>query len=153
LRSPDVEINDLAVAIRTFGESYAADRGDDGSPVFLVEVVGVARELDPTFAGEVYRIAVEALRNSFQHAEARHIKVEIHYEEEEFRVLIRDDGKGIDSESLSSEGLKGHYGLHGMRERAKLIGSEIAIRSEVGAGTEVQLRVGAISAYAAVPSS
>ena len=150
LRSPEVEINDLAVAIRTFGESYAADRGDDGSPVFQVELVGVARELDPTLAGEVYRIAIEALRNSFQHAEARNIKVEIRYEEKEFRVLIRDDGKGIDSKSLRGEGLKGHYGLHGMRERAKLMGSEIAIRSEVGAGTEVELRVAAIAAYAAV---
>ena len=153
LRSPEVEINDLAVAIRTFGESYAADRGDDGSPVFQVELVGVARELDPTFAGEVYRIAIEALRNSFQHAEARHIKVEIHHEEKEFRVLVRDDGKGIDSKSLGAEGLKGHYGLHGMRERAKLIGSEIVIRSEVGAGTEVELRVAAITAYAPVASS
>ncbi len=75
LRSPEVEVNDLAVAIRAFGESLAADRGDDGSPIFQVELVGVARELDPTFAGEVYRIAIEALRNSFQHAEARHIKV------------------------------------------------------------------------------
>jgi PAS domain S-box-containing protein len=149
LRSPEVEITDLAVAIRTFGESLAADRGDDGSPVFQVELVGVARELDPTFAGEVYRIAIEALRNSFQHAEARHIKVEIHHEEKEFRVLVRDDGKGIDSKSLAAEGRKGHYGLHGMRERAKLIGSEIMIRSEVGAGTEIELRVPAVTAYAA----
>ena len=153
LRSPEVEINDLAVAIRTFGESLAADRGDDGSPVFQVELVGVARELDPTFAGEVYRIAIEALRNSFQHAEARHIKVEIHHEEKEFRVLVRDDGKGIDSKSLAAEGRKGHYGLHGMRERAKLIGSEIIIRSEVGAGTEIELRVPAVTAYAACVAS
>ena len=149
LRSPEVEINDLAVAIRTFGESLADDRGDDGSPVFHVELVGVASELDPTFAREVYRIAIEALRNSFQHAEARHIKVEIHHEEKEFRVLVRDDGKGIDSKSLDAEGCKGHYGLRGMRERAKLIGSEIVIRSEVGAGTEVELRVPAVAAYAA----
>ncbi len=150
LRSPESEINDLAVAIRTFGESYAADRGDDGSPVFQVEVAGVARELCRSFAGEVYRFAIEALRNCFQHAEARHIKVEIHYEEKEFRVVIRDDGKGIDSETLSGKGLKGHYGLHGMRERAKLIGSEMAIRSEVGAGTEIQLSAAAIAAYAAM---
>lgn len=149
LRLPEVEVNDLAVAIRAFGESLAVDRGDHGSPIFQVELVGVARELDPTFAGEVYRIAIEALRNSFQHAEARHIKVEIHHEEEEFRVFVRDDGKGIDSKSLAAEGPKGHYGLHGMRERAKLIGSEIMIRSEVGAGTEIELRVPAVTAYAA----
>src|SRR5271157_496549 len=151
LRSPEVEINDLAVAIRTFGESYAADRGDDGSPVFQVELVGVARELNPTFAGEVYRIAIEALRNSFQHAEARHIKVEIHHEEKEFRVLVRDDGKGIDSKSLGAEGLKGHYGVHGMRERAKLVGSNLSVRSELGSGTEIELSTPASAAYAASP--
>ncbi len=151
LRSPEVEINDLAVAIRTFGESYPADRGDDGSPVFQVELVGVARELDPTFAGEVYRIAIEALRNSFQHAEARHIKVEIHHEEKEFRVLVRDDGKGIDSKSLGAEGLKGHYGVHGMRERAKLVGSNLSVRSELGSGTEIELSTPASAAYAASP--
>jgi len=149
LRSPKVEISDLAVAMRTFGESLAADRGDDGSPVFQVELVGVARELNPTVAGEVYRIAIEAVRNSFQHAEARYIKVEIHHEEKEFRVLVRDDGKGIDSTSLAADGRKGHYGLRGMRERAKLIGSEIVIRSEVGGGTAVNLRVPAVTAYAA----
>src|SRR5271166_4594619 len=149
LRSPEVEITDLAVAIRTFGESLAADRGDDGSPVFQVELVGVARELDPTFAGEVYRIAIEALRNSFQHAEARQIKAEIHYEENEFRVLVRDDGKGIDSKSLAAEGRKGHYGLHGMRERAKLVGSNLSVRSELGSGTEIELSTPASAAYAA----
>jgi signal transduction histidine kinase len=54
---------------------------------------------------------------------------------------------------LAAEGLKGHYGLRGMRERAKLIGSEIVVRSEVGVGTEVELRVAAITAYAACASS
>jgi PAS domain S-box-containing protein len=153
LRSPEVEINNLAVAIRTFGESLASDGGEHGSPVFQFEVVGVARELDPTFAGEAYRIAIEALRNSFKHAEARHIAVKIHHGEREFRVVVRDDGKGIESRILSAESFKGHYGMHGMRERAKLIGSELVIRSGADAGTEVDLRVPAVTAYAAISRS
>ena len=150
LRSPEVEITDLALAIRTFGENLASDPGEPGSPVFEFEVAGVARELDPALAGEVYRIAIEALRNSFKHAQARHIKVMIDHEEQQFRVVVCDDGKGIESKSLTDESLKGHYGMHGMRERAKLIKSELVIRSEAGAGTEIELRVPAVTAYAAM---
>ena len=46
-------------------------------------------------------------------------------------------------------GVEGHYGLPGMRERATLIGGKLTVWSEVDAGTEVELRVPAVHAYAA----
>ena len=46
------------------------------------------------------------------------------------------------------QGSEGHYGLRGMRERAKLIGGKLVVWSEVDAGTEVELRVPASAAYA-----
>jgi len=61
---------------------------------------------------------------------------------------VRDDGKGIDPAILSSQSSKGHYGLPGMRERATLIGGKLVVWSEVDAGTEVELRVPASTAYA-----
>ena len=61
---------------------------------------------------------------------------------------MRDDGKGIDPAVLSGQGREGHYGLHGMRERAKLIGGKLTVWSEVDAGTEVELRVPGGTAYA-----
>jgi hypothetical protein len=62
-------------------------------------------------------------------------------------IRVRDDGKGIDHEVLSSDGRKGHFGLHGMRERAKLAGGELAIWSEVDSGTEIELTIPASRAY------
>ena len=66
----------------------------------------------------------------------------------EFRLRVRDDGKGIDPAVLAGQGLEGHYGLRGMPERAALIGGKLAVWSEVGAGTEVELRLPASAVYA-----
>jgi hypothetical protein len=52
-----------------------------------------------------------------------------------------DDGKAIDPVVLASRGIEGHYGLRGMPERAALMGGKLAVWSEVGTGTEVELRV------------
>ena len=56
--------------------------------------------------------------------------------------------KGIDPALLSDQGREGDYGLRGMRERATLTGGTLAVWSEIDAGTEVELRVPAISAFA-----
>ena len=61
---------------------------------------------------------------------------------------VRDDGKGIDQAILAAQGVEGHYGLRGMPERAALIGGKLAVWSEVGAGTEVELRIPASAVYA-----
>jgi nitrate/nitrite-specific signal transduction histidine kinase len=73
--------------------------------------------------------------------------VEIHYDDRRLRVLVRDDGKGIDPKLLSDDERPGHYGLRGMRERAELIGGKLAVWSEVDAGTEVELTITAGRAY------
>jgi signal transduction histidine kinase len=95
----------------------------------------------------VYKIAAEALRNAFHHAQARQVEVEIRYADEQFQLRVRDDGKGIDAAVLSAQSIDGHYGLQGMRERAILIGGRLTVRSEVDAGVEVELRVPAAAAY------
>ena len=74
--------------------------------------------------------------------------VEIRYDDDEFRLRVRDDGKGIDPEVLAAQGIEGHYGLRGMPERAAVIGGNLTVWSEVGAGTEVELRLPAATVYA-----
>jgi len=76
------------------------------------------------FQDEVYRIAREVLRNAFRHARARHIEAEIRYDARLLRLRIRDDGKGIDSESWRRVGARTLGGLLGIRERAKRIGRD-----------------------------
>jgi len=146
LRESTIQKNDLALAICTLGEELATD-SNGSRPAFGVAVEGAARNLHPIIRDEIYRIAAEALRNAFLHAQARKVEVEIHYDDEQFRLRVRDDGRGIDPAVLSRQASEGHFGLRGMRERATLIGGKLAVWSEVEAGTEVELRVPAKLAY------
>ena len=149
LRASTVQTNDLARAINTLGEELATDPGNHGSATFRVTVEGEPRELHPILRDEIYRVAGEALRNAFHHSAARQIEVEIRYDHEQFRLRVRDDGKGIDPAVLSRQETEGHYGLPGMRERAMLIGGKLTVWSEISAGTEVELRIAAGTIYAA----
>jgi signal transduction histidine kinase len=63
-----------------------------------------------------------------------------------FRLRIRDDGAGVPREFLEG-GRAGHFGLSGMRERARQIGGKLDIWSGAGAGTEVELNVASSIAY------
>jgi len=82
------------------------------------------------------------------------VEVELRYDDEQFRLRVRDDGQGIDPKVLANQGLERHYGLRGMPERAALIGARLAVWSEVGAVTEVERRLPASNVYptSATPS-
>jgi signal transduction histidine kinase len=152
LRSSTVTTNDLARSISSLAEELAASPTGQNSPAFQVRVEGKTRDLHPIVRDEVNRIACEAVRNAFLHAQAGRIEVEIRYDERQLRLRVRDDGKGIDGKVLD-EGRAGHYGLPGMRERAKLVGGKLAVWSEPDSGTEIELTVPASGAYAKSPIS
>jgi signal transduction histidine kinase len=61
-----------------------------------VAIEGHARDLRPIARDEIYKVAAEALRNAYRHAEAGQVEAEIRYDDKEFRLRVRDDGKGID---------------------------------------------------------
>jgi signal transduction histidine kinase len=145
LRDSAVQSNDLARAVNTLGEELAAGAGGQGSAAFRVTIEGEPRELHPIVRDEIYRICAEALRNAFSHAQARSIDVELRYDDKQFELRVRDDGKGIDPAVLS--GREGHYGLPGMRERATGIAGNLAVWSKPGAGTEVELIIPGAKAY------
>jgi ligand-binding sensor domain-containing protein/signal transduction histidine kinase len=147
LRASTVERNDLALAISTLGEVLESDSSNHRPATFRVAVEGQARDLHPILRDEIYKIAAEALRNAFHHAQAKQVEVEVRYDDDQFRLRVRDDGKGMDSAVLSRDGLEGHYGLRGMRERATLIQGKLVVWSEVDEGTEVELRVPASVVY------
>jgi signal transduction histidine kinase/ligand-binding sensor domain-containing protein len=148
LRASVVETNDLVSAVRILGEELGAADTNQNSVVFEVEVEGAPLNLHPILRDEVYRIAAEALRNAFRHAQAQRIEVQILYGERWLRLRVRDDGKGIDPKFLSGDGRAKHYGLHGMRERAQLVGGKLAVWSKLDSGTEVELSIPASTAYA-----
>jgi signal transduction histidine kinase/ligand-binding sensor domain-containing protein len=147
LRSSTVVSNELARAITTLAEELSSGNGETGSPIFSMSVEGSPRDLHPIVRDDIHRIAREALRNAFRHAQADRIEAEVTYGARELRMRIRDDGKGIAPQHL--RGRVRHWGLAGMRERAIHIGAQLNLWSEVGAGTEVELRVPGGVAYTA----
>jgi signal transduction histidine kinase/ligand-binding sensor domain-containing protein len=147
LRPSAVVSSDLAGAISVLGDELAKQIITN-APDFRVDVEGIPRDLAPLLGDEVYRIAGEALRNAFRHANAKHVEVEVHYDRREFRLRIRDDGKGIDPKVLARGGAAGHYGLAGMHERAAIVGGTLTIWSEIDSGTEAELIIPASIAYA-----
>jgi signal transduction histidine kinase len=152
LRSSTVVTNELAQAIRALGAQLSATHSNGNAPECVVTVEGGIRELAPIVRDDVYRIAAEAVRNASQHAGARRIEVEICYEARQFRLRVKDDGKGIDPKLLDSGSRAGHYGLPGMSERAKMLGGKLEVRSKMDCGTEVELTIPTSRAYAKLRS-
>jgi NarL family two-component system sensor histidine kinase YdfH len=77
------------------------------------------------------RIAAEALTNIARHAQASHASLHLSADAASLRLEICDDGRGFDPASVPP----GHYGLVGMRERARLAGGTLDIKSAVENGT------------------
>jgi ligand-binding sensor domain-containing protein/signal transduction histidine kinase len=128
-------------------ETSAQETAD--RPTFRLIVAGERQELNPGVQDEVYRIGRELMRNAFQHAHAHHIEAEIRYDDHALTLLVRDDGRGIDPTVVKEGGRAGHWGLPGIRERAKQINGHLDFWTENGAGTEVQLKVPGAVAYKA----
>jgi signal transduction histidine kinase/ligand-binding sensor domain-containing protein len=141
LRARDADSGNLAIAFSRLGKEFAVDEKTE----YRVITQSTTRPLSPQIRDEVYRIGREAIVNAFKHAKANSVEVAIEYAGRHFRMLVRDDGRGIDADVLNA-GREGHWGLAGMRERAEGIGASFKVRSRAGAGTEVELTVpGAIA--------
>jgi signal transduction histidine kinase len=141
--------SDLEHLLRAAGQEIAGCQiPNDNRPIFRVTVEGRHQALSAVLQDELYKIGHELLRNAFRHASASRIEVEIRYSDRLFRLRIRDDGKGMDRKVLKEGALPGHWGLPGIRERAKGIGARLTLWTEAGAGTEAELMVPARIAYA-----
>jgi signal transduction histidine kinase/ligand-binding sensor domain-containing protein len=142
LRAVGATANELSEWLSFYGEELS--RGC--AVAFNVTVVGSPLALHPVVADELYQIAREALANAFNHANALSIEVEITYNSTSVGVRVRDNGCGIDQQILD-RGRQGHWGLSGMRERARNIGASLIIWSNPGSGTEIDLKIPAKVAY------
>jgi signal transduction histidine kinase/ligand-binding sensor domain-containing protein len=150
LRGSRIGSSDLVEALTGLGQELRGNPSiQDGRPPahFDVLVEGAPRPLHPILRDSLYRIAREATGNAFCHAEASRIEVELCYENRMLRLRVRDDGIGIDPKLLERGGRDGHWGLPGMRERAKEIGGRLDVWSELGQGTEVEVTIAGTLAY------
>lgn len=118
--------------VRDFATSFgiAVDLRLDGT---------VPRRLSPLVKTTLYRILQEALTNVARHARAHAVEVVLKNEGTALELMIRDDGVGFDSAAAlrQASGL----GLHGMQERAALLGGSVEIESRPGDGTLIRARI------------
>jgi signal transduction histidine kinase len=145
LRGPGEAVSELSEALAQTGRELAQTSGVE----FSVVVEGNPKGLHPVVRDEAYWIGREALVNAFHHGQARRIEMEIAYDRRELRLRFRDDGRGLGAEILEAGGRPGHWGMPGMRERARRIGAHFQAWSRPGDGTEVELRVPGSMAYRA----
>jgi signal transduction histidine kinase/ligand-binding sensor domain-containing protein len=149
LRATSFDERDLATSLRTLGAELHAEIEQQPEPDFGLVVEGRPRQLTAAVRDEAYRIVREAARNAYRHAHARQIEIEVAYGDALFSVRVRDDGVGIDPQTLERGRRPGHWGLPGMRERSESLGGQLFVWSESNAGTEVELRIPADIAYSA----
>jgi signal transduction histidine kinase/ligand-binding sensor domain-containing protein len=145
---------DLEHTLRAIMNELAADEllTKGKRPTTSVVVEGKPRNVDPGVREEICKIAREAFRNAFTHGDAQHIESEIAFSNGFLRVRFRDDGVGIDAAVLKVGVPAGHWGLTGMKERAKRLRGQLNMWSKPGAGTEVELMVPAHVAFEPGPS-
>jgi signal transduction histidine kinase len=135
LRTSTTERDNLGEALRR-----AIDECRAVSPAEMTLTVnGDSREMHPIVRDDVYRIGYEAIRNACVHSGAQRIEVRLDYTDD-FTLQISDNGRGIGDRTLQ-HGKPGHFGLGGMRERAKRIGGHFTLASSAASGTVMTLVV------------
>lgn len=126
-------VDDVSQAL---AREAAALRGPNKIDVRLT-VLGTPVPLLPLVRDAVYRVGREALANAYLHAGPTRVEIEVAYGPSEFRLLVRDNGRGFRTLEAPSD----HWGLRGMHECAEAIGAALEVRSRPSHGTEVVLVV------------
>ncbi len=134
LRSQILELHGLEAAIRAMAESAAHSSG----PIIQVNVTGESRTLPAAESYNLLRMCQESLANALKHAHAGRIVITIEYHPEEVRLSVSDDGRGF-APGMLEHAENPHFGVLGMRERARKIGAALKINGEPGDGCHVSI--------------
>jgi signal transduction histidine kinase len=133
LRPQALETMDFPEVLSRMVQRLAAD----GTPRLQFRLRGAPRALPPDVADHLLRIGQEALTNALRHARASLIDVELTFAEAKVTLCVQDNGHGF---AVDCPERTGGYGLVGMRERADILGAELAVSSGPKQGTRVTVR-------------
>lgn len=135
-----VYLEDLGLAPAL--EMLARDAQADLEIPVTFDVHGDVCRLGADIELALYRIVQEALSNAARHAQARHVWLELLFDEDGLRITVRDDGAGFHPpEEWSELARQGHYGLIGIYERSVLIGARLRLDSSPGEGARISIRL------------
>ena len=117
----------------------AYQRGLTSVPILLQTADTLPGRIPPLLQYHLLRIAREAVANAIRHADPSRVEVRLAGDSNELILEVIDDGVGFDVEA--GESLSGHFGLRGMRERARRMSAHAVIESRRGGGTRVAVHV------------
>lgn len=132
LRPPIIDEQGLVAAI----EYLVNELNSRGSDIHFQHAMHVQR-LTTAVEGAIFRIVQEALSNAERHSKSRYAQVKLTQIGETIRLEVRDFGEGFDPDHIA----QGHYGLQGIKERARLIGAAVSIASLPGEGTHIVVEI------------
>ncbi len=107
-----------------------------GLEIRLVHKMNLER-LTPTLEAAIYRIVQEGLSNIERHSKSRFGQIKMCQIDDRVRLEIRDLGMGFDPAIVA----EGHYGLQGIKERARLVGGTVAVQSVPNEGTDIIVEI------------
>jgi signal transduction histidine kinase len=128
----------LTSALRWYAQNRLKERGVS----VRVEVTGEERKLPATIENAIFRVVQEAVNNISRHAEAQNALLSVEFSEKALSIEIEDDGRGfnVGDFELRNNKVQG-LGLAGMAERVSLIGGNLRIDSQPGAGTHILITI------------
>jgi signal transduction histidine kinase len=134
LRSVKLEEATLPEALQQLGKALADSHG----PVVEVRCEGEPRHVPPGAASHLFRVAQEGVTNALKHSQARRIEIILAFRPDAVELRVNDDGCGFDPAAGAANG---HFGLRGLRERARALEAELMLDSTPGCGTRLRLTV------------
>jgi signal transduction histidine kinase len=137
LRPSHLDDLGLAATLRWWAEEI-----ENRGPLKVnVQVAGETRELSSPVRLALFRVTQEALTNSIKHSEATQAAVDLTFDEDVVSVVITDNGRGFDINTVMSDTVHKSWGLLGMQERASLLGGQVRVNSRPGTGTMVTITI------------
>jgi len=133
LASVEIEGSELPAALQRLADKF---QGERGLPVRLVGE-GTPPPLPASTRHLLFRIAQEALNNTWKHAAASQVTLRLECHGQQLQMRIADDGRGFDPMCIPA----GHFGLAGMRARAAVMDATLNIDSAPGQGTKIAISV------------
>jgi signal transduction histidine kinase len=105
-----------------------------------LHVEGTEPSLAPDCVHHLVCIGQEAVTNAIRHAEPTYVQVQLKYENDALSLSIHDNGRGFRN-SEGNRSHNGHFGIRVMEERTLKLGGTFRLQTQVGAGTEITVRI------------
>ncbi|MDW7670236.1 MAG: histidine kinase [Bacillota bacterium] len=137
LRPMSLDDLGLLPALKRYTEQFV----EENEMFIEVNVNGHERRLENSLEIALFRIIQESLTNVRKHSGAPEAIINIDFQDEQVKLMVRDTGRGFDLAEMDQERRWGNFGLTGMKERVQLLNGTFDIKTASGKGTQILVAV------------